>query len=1044
MSRLRQIAAVFCCLLLLQAIATYSEADEILKRILDFPPTQIQAGGPIDGFAVFGGEWQLEDDGVVSITARDGPKLVCTLPEFQELVRGEVSVEMFIPETQRQHSNAGIILKIRDAGVGADAFLGYEISPSPENQHVNIALHRNDYRPLQRPAFEIPTDRWITLNVLFEETAFEVRVDGKTVTRYEGSSPDAVRSGGIALRPWQRFVKYRNLKIKNTTNETSPGDWVSIPFREPQADTGTCWPPSLAVETLPPILFLTRHPLTRPAAVGQDLWLARPSQPGCSIRIMEPAHPERAIKTIFHDPDGSIYDMNLSLDGKTVYFSHKKSGEEYWHLWRIGTDGSGLRRLTNGPYYDVSPCETPEGDLIFVSTRRFGYTVCQPGPASNLHRLRNFGEGETPEISCVSMNTLSDMSPQMLPDGRVLFTRWEYIDRDLTYRQSLWTQNPDGTGYQLFFGNTIRDVGTFWQARPLPGYRDRLVATFAPHHNYPHGMIGLIDRKHGIEGPKGEAYIYITKEVPVVADNNMPWAYRDPFPLSEDTFLCSFGDGPGYYKDGKKRFGIYLLNQEGEGRLLYEDAEQSCFFPIPLQPSPPIPIILDRSQPTPTDRLTNPDDDSLTGTLILTNVNEGLQGKVEPGTIVALRVMEQVRKTEELVNRAYDQSPVMSYGTYYAKRDWGTVPLEADGSAHFVVPALREVYLQALDAEGREVQRMTSALQVMPGEQLSCTGCHEDRDAAPVMPNRMPLAARQTPYMPKSPDWLLQRERPNPLPDARVFDYPSVVQPVLDKYCISCHNGDQAEGGYDLTGDKTRFFSMSYDNLLGTSQSYRQHNMLTGEMLPEEAAKGKPLVHFFWLLQTPSAVNQPYWTGSHASRLTELIESDHAGVAIPLEDRQKIYYWIDANVPYYSTYAHARPKAPGRRDRFADPESGRFSPWFSERFVEVYDRRCTECHGPFMQPRHLWTGRYAWINLDHPNRSAALTAHLSKDSGGRGIATVKNAERSPAASQEELLFSDKNDSDYLKMFNAIEEGRRIMLAHPEADMPGFSGAKPEP
>ena len=88
----------------------------------------------------------------------------------------------------------------------------------------------------------------------------------------------------------------------------------------------------------------------------------------------------------------------------------------------------------------------------------------QPGPASNLHRMNADGSN----IRCVSMNTLADFSPQMLPDGRVLFTRWEYVDRDLTFRQSLWTQNPDGTGYQLFFGNTIRDVGTFWQARPLP------------------------------------------------------------------------------------------------------------------------------------------------------------------------------------------------------------------------------------------------------------------------------------------------------------------------------------------------------------------------------------------------------------------------------------------------------------------------------------------------------------------------------------------------------------------------------------------------
>jgi hypothetical protein len=315
----------------------------------------------------------------------------------------------------------------------------------------------------------------------------------------------------------------------------------------------------------------------------------------------------------------------------------------------------------------------------------------------------------------------------------------------------------------------------------------------------------------------------------------------------------------------------------------------------------------------------------------------------------------------------------------------------------------------------------------------------------PTLPlNRIPLASRKPPHVPKSPDWLIERKRLHEFPDARVFDYPTVVQPVLDKYCVECHNGQRAESGYDLTGDKTRYFSMSYDNLLGTSRSYRQHDMLTGKMLPEETAKGKPLVHYFWLLHTPTAVGEPYTTGTYASRLTELIESNHRGITMPSEDRQKIYYWIDANVPYYGTYAHSRPKSAGRRDRFADPVSGKLSPW-SERFLEVYQRRCTDCHGAF----RLWeqaerTGQYAWINLSHPQWSAALTAHLSSALGGRGIAAVKEGQRTLTELPEQLLFADTDDPDYQKMLDAIEEGKRIMLANPEADMPGFRQARPEP
>ncbi len=281
--------------------------------------------------------------------------------------------------------------------------------------------------------------------------------------------------------------------------------------------TDALWPATLATDNLPAIAFITRHALSAPPAVGQDLWAAQPRAPGCSIRLLDPRHPERAPQAIFSDASGCIYDLNISPDAKTLYFSYRRDTEKSWHIWRIQTDGTGLQQLTDGPHYDVSPCELPDGGLVFVSTRRFGYTVCQPGPASNLFRM----DADGSNIRCVSMNTLSDLSPQMLPDGRILFTRWEYIDRDLTYRQSLWTEYPDGSAYQLYFGNTIRNVGTFWQARPLPGNSEQVVATFAPHHGFPHGAIGIIDRTSGVETREGVGFTYVTREFPVIEDRRL-------------------------------------------------------------------------------------------------------------------------------------------------------------------------------------------------------------------------------------------------------------------------------------------------------------------------------------------------------------------------------------------------------------------------------------------------------------------------------------------------------------------------------------------
>lgn len=225
--------------------------------------------------------------------------------------------------------------------------------------------------------------------------------------------------------------------------------------------------------------------------------------------------------------------------------------------------------------------------------------------------------------------------------------------------------------------------------------------------------------------------------------------------------------------------------------------------------------------------------------------------------------------------------------------------------------------------------------------------------------------------------------------------------------------------------EKGKAFCISMDTL---------SDMEFGHMLPEEAAKGKPLVHFFWLLFTPSAISVPYESGSHASRLTEIIESDHNGLEMPLEDRQVLYYWMDANVPYYGTYAHARPSASGRRDRFADPANGRHRQWYEREFKEVYRNNCEECHKRFDQDDNRdWIGRYAWINLSRPKNSAALTAHLSQEDGGRGIKI-----------SEERPFLKKDGEEYQTMLKAIEKGKADMLDLSEADMSGFRNARPEP
>lgn len=1016
----------------------------------------------LQGFTAYGGCW-FAQAGILRAPAGSGPKLVWDAfsnPDGKPL---EVEADFYADKSQG--GNIGVIGYVTRPGEGADNFCGYEFALFLQQQYAMIGRHENNFRSLATQKVTNVQDKtWVKLSFRIEpvEKGLKLRLslDGQLILEAFDDQP--LKSGKVGFRPWQRTVEYRNLKINGQ----------AIPLIAATEEQEILpWPESLDTRDLPPILTVCRSILSRPNSVGLDFWQSQPEGLGCSLKILYPAEPKREVQTIFDDPKGCIYDANLSNDARSVFFSYRPESESYWSLYKIGLDGTGLKRLTQGPYFDVSPCQTPDGDIIFVSSRRFGHTVCQPGPSSNLFRMNPDGS----DIECVSMNTLSDFNPQMLPDGRVLFTRWEYIDRDLTYRQSLWTQNPDGTGYQLYFGNTVRNCGSFLQSRPIPGRSDEVVSTFTPHHGYPHGAIGLVRRNRGPETDLNVSYEYITKEFGEnIGDRSRKMAYRDPYPLSENRFLCSFGSE----RNGEEKYRIYLLNRQGQKRLLYEDSRtgMSCLCPLAVVPQQ---FYQSASQLLETSSAAGTNESRPVGTALLTDVYRGLEPYVKRGQVKSIRIMEQVRKSVDLNRRAYDQSPVMSYGTYYAKRCWGEVPVESDGSAYFEVPALREIYLQILDDQGRELQRMTSALQLMPNQRQSCVGCHESRTSTPTNrpDQRQPMAASRQPSVPRMPNWWSKVPQINSLPDKNILFYPTLVQPVLDEYCVSCHSGTNPAGGCDLTGGKTRFFSMSYDNLLGRTKSYREHNMQTGRILPEEAAKGKPMVQYYWLLYTPTGVNQPLEAGAHASRLTDYIESpDHAGRPIPLEARQRIYLWLDSNACYYNTYAVCRPYSGGKRDLFSEGDGERLAGWFQKDFMSVYNRRCNGCHGEFAAnltiqanstPTTNWEGRFAWINLSQPELSPALTVHLAQPFG-RGIPV--NSEKSKSGKdlvgtetvgiavagtktvkcsadvqdKSEFLFASPADADYQIILEAIQKGKRAMLAQPRADMPGFANQQEEP
>jgi len=642
-----------------------------------------------------------------------------------------------------------------------------------------------------------------------------------------------------------------------------------------------------------------------------------------------------------------------------------------FHIYEINVDGTGLRQLTRGPFQDIHPFYLPDGQIGMVSTRVKGYTMCQPGAACALYVMNPDGAN----MQRIHFGTLADHSPYVLDSGAVLFTRWEYQDKDLTYLQGLWTINPDGTYIQLFYGNTILEPAVIWQAKPIPG-SSKLLCTLAPHHGNPVGAVGIIDRSHGLENP--QAIRNLTPEIDYnpqrnargPGDRQYAWAYRDPYPIQDDLFVVAHGAAD------VERYQLYLMNDQGHKRLLYGDAKLSCFNPLPLLAREHV-----HTRPS------MPESPEPSGAFFVSDVYQGLMG-VERGAVKALRVMTVPPKPCNMRGqRAYDMDPIMGRGTYYAKICLGTVPVSANGSAYFRAPAGIELYFQALDSSGKELCRMGSITQLVPGETQSCIGCHEPRFMAP------PSNASADPILQGKPD-----EIQPPAWGAGPVDFVRQVQPVFNRYCVDCHQGINPDCGIDLSDDKTRFFNMAYDHLTE-----------------------KRLVHFQWLLNEALVRSfRPLESGARVSKLVKLIEAQHADVNMDLESRQRIYTWIEANVPYYGTYEHTRPGTPGSRDACSDP-------WFKS-VEQAYNRRCANCHGKGFytsnEPRH-----HTWINLTHPERSRLLHAPLARAAGGQGLCQSKDGK---AVS----VFSAADDRGRQALLRAIRQGSRALYAHARMDMDG--------
>ncbi|MHC5055909.1 MAG: HzsA-related protein [Planctomycetota bacterium] len=722
-------------------------------------------------------------------------------------------------------------------------------------------------------------------------------------------------------------------------------------------------------------------------------------RPGGGIYILTPVGEGRRLEKILDAGAGEVMDCILSCDGKEILFSWKKKNarglnhmitdrDAKYQVYRMDLAERKPKLLTDHYSNNFNPCWLPDGGIAFLSDRKLSFAYCFTSSSPLLYRM----DGDGANVRKISHGYLNDFTPSILNDGRIIYSRWEYVDRPAIPIQSLWTMKPDGTKLEGFFGNRVLEPGTFMEARSI-GKTRKVLCVLTGHNGSCRGALGVIDPVYGANAQKGIRNITpeIRMGVTTRGDGNglmNRGPYENPFPIDEKYFLVS------------NRGTVILRDYDGTAKVTLMGPKDGMGFysPQPMRAvkrPPVIPSMLpEKAEPW--------------ATVIVRDVYNGLEPDVERGEIKRIAVVEEVEKGDYAPHKGIFgfQFPLVSCGaTYAAKKLWGYARIEKDGSAGFKVPTGVPIYFLALDDKGRAVQRMRSFTHYQPGEYQSCVGCHANRNyAAPPSAGTRPVAALRAPQELDQPEW-----------GQRKFGYSTIVQPVLDRYCIKCHNARKSPRGVDLTGDKTDFFCVSYDHL-ARKGTHGEKDPFRHSVRSLEGVGRNPYVR--WI----SSINgseqnilmiEPRTWGAYASKLADMILAGHPDAEgkkryeMDEASVRRMMAWMDLNVPYYKDSKTNHPNTPG--SRMLRPRD------LDKVLEDVRKRRCAECHKKV--PRKFYT------RITNVEENNFLLAPLAEAAGGTGAC-------------EGEVFKSKDDPDYVAILKTFEPITKLMAERPRIDFPG--------
>jgi formylglycine-generating enzyme required for sulfatase activity len=638
------------------------------------------------------------------------------------------------------------------------------------------------------------------------------------------------------------------------------------------------------------------HRIGFSAGLGREIGM--PSNHECNASLerdgydnalcrLSPVGPNGTLSIVYRPPGGGyVGDLEIHFDAQRLLFT--QSGTRGWKIYEIDTDGSNLRQVSRMPddVDAMDPCYLPNGRIVFGSTSSYQSVPCWHGcqPVSNLCVM----DADGSHVRQLCFDQDHNFHPTVLPSGQVLYQRWDYTGINHIYLRQLMTMNPDGTRQRAVYGSNSWYPNSLFFPKPIPGEGNRLLCILSGYHGvHRMGQLVIVDPSVGWADGSGIVGRISGRGAPIepkIRDAlvNGDWPmFLHPYPLSEKYFLVNCKKGP------SSPWGIYLADVFDNLVLVHETPGHALLEPIPLVPRSVPPVLPEQID-------LNKDD----ATVFIRDVyaGPGLAG-VPRGTIKRLRLVGY-----DFGYRGLAGSDKIGYGgPWDAMRILGTAAVETDGSASFRVPACTPIAIQTLDEEGKAVQLMRSWFTAMPGEHVSCVGCHESpNDAGPL---GFSQAANRS-AEPLTP-WY---------GPARGFDFDREVQPVLDRHCVSCHDGSTREVA-DLRSEAAG--AVATPKPIGyVSRLHPDHLAATGGRLKYSPAYDV-LIHYIRRVGIEDDVSllTPGEYHANTSELVQMLEKGHYGVKLDQQAWDRLVTWIDLNGPCHGTWGDVFPVPDGAHQR---------------------------------------------------------------------------------------------------------------------------------